>query len=72
MKILLVGLIVLSTYLLFQNRLSDHYQNGYKDGMKAALKTNPPSEELEMVCVGLWIGEQNKKYWMKENASKSN
>ena len=38
---------------------------------KEILKTNPPSQELEMVCAGLWIGEQNKKYWEKGNASKS-
>ena len=38
---------------------------------KEALRTNPPSQELEMVCAGLWIGEQNKKYWEKRNASKS-
>ena len=39
--------------------------------MKEMLRTNPPSEELELVCAGLWIGEQNKKYWEKGNASKS-
>ena len=38
---------------------------------KEILKTNPPSQELEMACVGLWVGEQNKKYWEKGNASKS-
>ena len=38
------------------------YQDGYKTAQKQALKTNPPSEELEMVCAGLWVGEQNKKY----------
>ena len=32
---------------------------------KEILKTNPPSQELELVCAGLWIGEQNKKYWNK-------
>ena len=38
---------------------------------KEVLHANPPSEELEMVCAGLWIGEQNKKYWSKENAGRS-
>lgn len=46
-------------------------QKGKTQAMKEALRTNPPSEELEMVCAGLWIGQQNKKYWEKENASKS-
>ena len=49
--------------------------HGKKEGRSMALKevlhTNPPSEELEMVCAGLWIGEQNKKYWNKDNANKS-
>ena len=44
---------------------------GRSMAMKEMLRTNPPSEELELVCAGLWIGEQNKKYWEKGNASKS-
>lgn len=43
-----------------------HDQNSYKQGYKAALKTNPPSEDLEAVCAGLWVGEQNKK-WYERN-----
>ena len=43
--------------------------HGKKEGrnmaLKEALHTNPPSEELEMVCAGLWIGEQNKKHHEK-------
>lgn len=38
---------------------------GFKYGVHSALKTNPPSVELEMTCAGLWIGEQNKKYWKR-------
>ena len=37
------------------------YQDGYSTAIKSALKTNPPSDELEMVCAGLWFGEQNQK-----------
>lgn len=40
---------------------------GSKESLKIALSTNPPSEELELTCAGLWIGEQNRKYWEKEN-----
>ena len=40
---------------------------GHIIAKKEALKTNPPSEELEIACAGLWIGEQNKKYFEKEN-----
>lgn len=39
---------------------------GYKTGVHAALKTNPPSAELEMACVGLWVGDQNRKYYEKK------
>lgn len=67
MKTALVLMTIATIYLLAQNRFDAKYQQGYADGQKEALKTNPPSEELELVCVGLWIGEQNKKYWLKEN-----
>lgn len=40
---------------------------GRNTAMKEALRTNPPSEELEMTCLGLWLGEQNKKHYEKEN-----
>jgi hypothetical protein len=40
---------------------------GKNQALKLALKTNPPSEELEMTCAGLWVGQQNFKYWEKEN-----
>lgn len=47
---------------------STGYQEGYSTAIKSAYKTNPPSEQLEMTCAGLWVGEQNKKAWRKENA----
>ena len=31
------------------------YELGYDAGWKAALYERPVSEELEMVCLGLWI-----------------
>lgn len=66
MKTILVLMTVAIAYLLIQNRFDDKYQAGYADAMKEALKTNPPSQELEMVCAGLWVGEQNRKYWNKQ------
>ena len=42
-------------------------REGIAEGMKKALSINPVSEELEMTCAGLWVGEQNKKAWKKEN-----
>lgn len=37
-------------------------QRGYLKAEAKMLKVNPPSEALEMACLGLWVGEQNKKY----------
>lgn len=41
---------------------------GRQNALKEAYRTNPVSEELEFVCAGLWIGEQNRKYWAKEQS----
>lgn len=38
------------------------YQQGWKD----ALYKRPVSNDLELVCAGLWVGEQNKKYQQLE------
>ena len=45
-------------------------KTGIAEGKSQALKINPPSDELEMVCAGLWVGEQNKKYVEKDRARK--
>ena len=41
--------------------------HGIKQGRKEALTTSPVSDELELVCAGLWVGEQNKKVHKKES-----
>jgi hypothetical protein len=66
-KYVLVTALVVVLYTLVRQRYTDEYQAGYAEGMRVALKTNPPSEELELVCAGLWVGEQNKKAY-KQNA----
>jgi hypothetical protein len=68
MKPILVGALIGLAYFLFDNALDRQYNRGFAEGRGMALKTNPPSEELELVCAGLWIGEQNKKAWKKQNA----
>ena len=40
---------------------------GRSMALKEAYKTNPVSEELERTCFTLWVGEQAKKAWKKEN-----
>lgn len=66
MKYFLVVCIVSFAGVLVQNRIKDEYKAGYAEGMRVALKTNPPSEELEIACAGLWVGEQNRRYFKKE------
>jgi hypothetical protein len=61
MKYVLGTLLTIIIVMLAEMRFNDQYARGYADGVKEALRTNPPSEELEMVCAGLWVGEQNKK-----------
>ena len=68
MKAILIGAIIGLGYFLIDNALDRQYQRGFAEGRGIALKTNPPSEELEMVCAGLWVGKQNQKMWNKQNA----
>ena len=57
--------------LKYENQgMRDQYDAGYKNGWQTALYKRPVNEELEYVCAGLWIGEQNRKYMERENASK--
>ena len=68
MKIIILGVIIGLGYFLFDSALDRQYKRGFAEGRGIALKTNPPSEELELICAGLWVGEQNKKAndkWLK-------
>jgi len=66
MKFILSAALIGCLYLLAKSALEREYQIGLREGRGMALKTNPPSEELELVCAGLWVGEQNKKYGNKQ------
>jgi hypothetical protein len=68
MKAILSLALVGALYLLAQSALEREYRTGLREGRAMALKTNPPSDELEMVCEGLWVGKQNQKMWDKQNA----
>jgi len=61
MKYVLVFCIIGVVALLMEGRVDRAKQEGFKLGVRHALNTNPVSEELEMTCAGLWVGEQNKK-----------
>lgn len=66
MKYAFMFCIVAALYLLVAHRLDTRYAEGLAEGRRTALHATPPSEELETVCAGLWIGEQAKKQYQKE------
>lgn len=66
MKFIVSAALIGCLYLLAQSALEREYQIGLREGRGMALKTNPPSEELELICAGLWVGEQNKRQYSKQ------
>jgi len=63
MRAFLIAALIGCVLLLWYQRpsMKDHWQLGYEQGRKDALKTNPVSEDLELVCAGLWVGKQIKR-----------
>ena len=59
MRYLVHAVLVVATIAL-SVAIGEHH--GYLKAEAQMLKTNPPSEALEMACLGLWVGEQNKRY----------
>ena len=69
MKIMFWAFIIALAFLYMDHKVDKAHAEGFSVGMRYALKSNPPSEELEMTCAGLWVGEQSKKYFEKERRS---
>lgn len=63
MKTILIFCLVAAVLALWYQRpsMKDHWQLGYEQGRKDALKTNPVSEDLELTCASLWVGKQIRK-----------
>ena len=61
MKYVLGFCIIATAYLLITHRMDMRYADGVAEGKRLALQTSPPSEALEVACVSLWVGDQNKK-----------
>ena len=66
----LVGVILTSLIAIALNKLAPEEPvitmpkdiiQAYNMGLKDALKTNPPSWELEQVCLNLWADKQPVK-----------
>lgn len=49
-----------------QSERSKAIDTAHKRGAHEALYKRPVSEALELVCAGLWVGEQNKKHQEKK------
>ena len=55
------GIILATLSVMIPDAMEKKYQEGIQEGKRIVLNTNPVSEELEITCAGLWVGEQNKK-----------
>lgn len=61
MKYIFALLVVMTMALWIPHRMDQKYAEGVAEGKRLALQTTPPSEALEVACVSMWVGEQNKK-----------
>lgn len=58
-----VGAVQVATLVAFYQRgHSIGRLDGYAEGFKKALDTREPSDELEITCAALWLGEETKKH----------
>ena len=65
-KYVLITLLTLLMWVMVNDRIDQAHSEGFKLGMHYALKKDPPSEELELACAGLWVGQQNRR-WFEKN-----
>jgi hypothetical protein len=56
----ILNFVFLIACIVISVAIGEHH--GYMKAEAKMLKVNPPSEALEMACLGLWVGEQNKRY----------
>ena len=66
MKIVFWASLIALGFLYMDHKVDKAHAEGFSMGMRYALKSNPPSEELELVCAGLWVGEQSRKHQEKK------
>jgi len=64
--LMIVATVIAYTGYAYATSFRDGYSQGYRDGYKGALYARPPSDDLELVCAGLWMGEQSKIYEGRE------
>ena len=66
MKILFWAFLIALVFLFMDYKVDKAHAEGFRVGMNYALKSDPPSEQLETVCAGLWVGKQNEKAYKNE------
>lgn len=59
-----IGALILIKH--FEEGIQTAEAKAYKQGYKDALYKRPVSEELDMVCAGLWMGKEDLKYQQRE------
>ncbi len=67
MKYIFILLVIAVAALWIPHRMEQEYARGVAEGKRTAFNTSPVSEELELACAALWVGEQTKKAQAKEN-----
>jgi hypothetical protein len=66
LKGFLIGAAWAYTLVIAFPNLTPHYNVGVAEGEARAINPRDPSERLEMACLGMWVGKQNKKWHEKE------
>jgi hypothetical protein len=63
--LIVAGVVGLSTAVLYHHlAVAEAKAYGYAMGTREALSVTPPSEQLEVVCAGLWLADNDRK-WQK-------
>jgi hypothetical protein len=68
-KMIVTALVLIGLFLGIVGFFAGYAHGTYVGldlGKKAAINPRDPSEQLEIACAGMWIGEQNK-IWHERN-----
>jgi len=72
-RIIVAALVLIGLSLVFVGFITGYAHGTYVGldlGKKTAINPRDPSEQLEIACAGMWIGDQNKKYFEKYGEGK--
>lgn len=72
-RIIVAALVLIGLSLVFVGFITGYAHGTYVGldlGKKTAINPRDPSEQLEIACAGMWIGDQNKEYFEKYGEGK--